>query len=298
MPTELTTSVGRIVWGHPAKARPKTDNKTKLPVLGADGQPRQQWAFGVAFDKASFQAGIWPAMAAEAATLFPQGVPPAFSWKWTDGDTVDREGKPFNIRPGYAGCYVLAISTELQAPPIFKLVNGAYQQMPGEAIKCGDFVSVGLMLKANVPTDKTQTPGLYVNPTAIEFVGYGEEIVSANAVDPMATFKGAQHALPPGASATPMAHPGAPGLPGMGAPAPAFVPPVAPPPPPPVMAGPARPVDPAHIAPNPAGGELWWNGATWIAAPAPAPLPPPVPGFATPGLPPAPAGFPGMPGPR
>jgi hypothetical protein len=225
MPTEITTPVGRIVWGHPGKARTKTDQKTRQPVLDAQGQPRQQWSFGVAFDKATFQQYVWPALAAEAATIFPQGVPPTFSWKYIDGDSIDREGKPYNQRDGYAGCFVLAINTELMTPPIFKLVNGAYQQLPAESIKCGDFVSLGLSLKANAPTDRTQTPGLYVNPLAIEFVAYGTEIISQGAADPNAIFKGQQHQLPPGASATPVTTPGAPGMPGMGQqPAPGYPP--------------------------------------------------------------------------
>ncbi len=230
MPTEITTPPGRIVWGHPTKARPRTDQKTKQVLLDQQGNPRQSWSFGVAFDKATFQQHIWPALAAEAATAFPQGAPPAFAWKYVDGDGVDREGKPFNQREGYAGCYVLSISTELQAPPIFKFANGAYQQLAADGIKCGDYVAVGLNLKANVPTDRTQTPGIYINPTAVEFVGYGTEIVSAGTADPNAIFKGQHHALPPGASATPIGAPaGAPGMPGTGQ-APAYAPPGGPPP--------------------------------------------------------------------
>jgi len=89
MAVELTTPVGRLVFGHPTKSRTKT-NQQRQPLL-KDGQPVQQWVFGVAFDKAQFQATIWPAMEQEARTIFPSGAPPAFSWKWKDGDGVDRE---------------------------------------------------------------------------------------------------------------------------------------------------------------------------------------------------------------
>ena len=288
MAIEITTPVGRIVWGHPTKQKPKLDNK-RQPVIGADGQPRQVRSFGVAFDKATFQNVIWPALAAEAATAYPQGVPPAFSWKYVDGDGVDREGKAFNQREGYAGCYVLAVSTELpNPPPIFKLNGGAYQQMPAEAIKCGDFVAVGLNIKVNVPTDRTQTPGLYINPLAIEFVGYGTEIISQGSADPMALFKGAQHQLPPGASATPVGAPaGAPGMPGMG------------------MQQPA----PGYPAPAPAGMPGYPAPGAPAGYPAPAPAaapgyPPQQPGYpapapaAAPGYPPQQPGMPGMMPPR
>lgn len=313
---ELATPVGRIVWGHPTKSRDKTRKNPTTganeKVLKADGTVAQQWSFGVAFNKADFQAMIWPAMAQEAATAYANGTPPKFSWKYQDGDGIDDQGKPFNTREGYAGCYVLAISSELMAPPIYKLNGGKYDQLPGEAIKCGDFVVVGLNIKVNVPQDRTHTPGLYVNPTLVEFIGYGTEIVSQGHVDPMALLGGAVRQLPAGASATPLANPNAPGLAAMGTPQPqvmqqpgmmpggmpAAAPMMAPPPlAPPAPVGPQRPTDPTHIGRDPAtGAEMWWNGVAWTPAPVAAPvmappamLPPPAPDFV------ANAGMPGMP---
>jgi hypothetical protein len=308
MPIEIASPVGRIVWGHPTKSRDKTRKNPQTganeKVMKADGSgPVQQWSFGVAFNKAEFQAVIWPAMAQEAATAYPNGTPPKFSWKYQDGDGVDDQGKSFSAREGYAGCYVLAISSELMAPPIFKLNGNKYDQLPGEAIKCGDFVVVGLNIKVNVPTDRTHTPGLYMNPSLVEFIGYGTEIVSQGHADPMALLGGQQRQLPPGASATPLQNPNAPGIGAMGGmPAPGAAPmqqpgmaqpmqqpgmmqqpqPMAAPQP---MAPPApqRPADPSHIGRDPAtGAEMWWNGATWIpapVAPAPAMLPPPAHDF-------------------
>jgi hypothetical protein len=55
---------------------------------------------------------------------------------------------------------------------------------------------------------------------------------------------------------------------------------------------PTRPTDPTHIAPNPAGGELWWSGTAWVEAPA-APAAPPVP--VAPAAPPAPPAAPAAP---
>lgn len=218
MPVEFTTPVGRIVWGHPGNARQKTDDNNQ-PVIRANGEKAMQWAFGVAYTKADFQQYIWPYLAQEAATKFPNGQPPSFSWKYVDGDGVDSNGVPFANREGYAGCYVLAVSTELQAPPIFKWNGTKYDQVPNEGIKCGDYVSVGLDVRVNQPTDPKKKSGLYINPKAIELVGYGTQIVSQGAADPMALFKGTQHALPPGASATPIGGSGAVGMPGMGQPA-------------------------------------------------------------------------------
>jgi len=317
MAVEITTPVGRIVWGHPTKARDKINKDTKQKVLKADGTPAQQWSFGVAFDKATFQQFIWPAMVQEAATVYPPSAtsngqpstPPKFSWKYTDGDGIDDQGKPYNTREGYAGCYVLAISSELMAPPIFKNNGASYQQLPGDAVKCGDYVAVGLNLKVNVPENRAHTPGLYVNPLAIEFVGYGTEIVGQGSADPNAIFKGAQHQLPPGASATPIGGAAGVGMPGMGmqqpgqpqpgmmgapaqmmapqpgamAPAPMMQPgqpqPGMMPAPAPAMTapapvGPQRPTDPTHIAPHPqTGAEMWFINGAWIPAAHPTPAP-------------------------
>jgi hypothetical protein len=327
---EFTTSVGRIVWGHPLKPRAVTDRKTKAPKLNASGQPRQAWVFGVAFPKADFSAYIWPVLVQEVSTKYPptahtNGQPSApgkFSWKYVDGDGLDDDHKPWSDREGYAGCYVLTFSTELKAPGVFQWDGTKYNQLPAEAIKTGDYVVVGGSCKINVPTDPAETPGLYINPEGVQFIGYGPEIIAQGGADPMAMFKGQQYALPAGASATPVggASVGMPGVGGgmqpgqpqpgmMAAPAPAPMmapapapmaapaPMMAPQPAPmaapaPVMAapapvGPQRPTDPTHIGRDPStGAEMWWNGAAWTPAPV---MPAPAPDFVANAGMPAPA---------
>lgn len=292
MTTEFVTPPGRIVWGNPARAAKKTDQKTKQPIL-RDGKQVEQWAFGLAIPKESFLRDVWPLLQQESATVFPNGVPPQFSWKFKDGDSIARDGKKYSDREGYAGHYVLNISTEAFAPPIYKNEGGRYRQLEAHEIKTGDFVVAKLMIKANLPTNATHTPGLYVNPVGIELIGYGAEIVSVNA-NPDEMFGGRTYQLPPGATATPVAPPGAPA-------APYNMPPGYPPaltntyPPVPVAAAgmPGGPVPVPYTPPAPAG------------------YPPPAhdfvrnagqpPGYATtaiPGTPPAaPGGYPpGMPG--
>ena len=83
--TECTTPLGRIVWGHPITPRDKTDEHNKK-IIGDDGKPVQEIAYGLAIPKAEFQQFVWPFMAAEAAKGFPNGKPGKFSWKWIDGD--------------------------------------------------------------------------------------------------------------------------------------------------------------------------------------------------------------------
>lgn len=270
---DFNTPVGRIVWGNPAKPRIKKDQKTKQPVF-RDGKQVEQWTFGLAIPKADFNAQVWPYLQQEAATLYPSGVPGQFSWKVKDGDGVDRNGKPYRDREGYAGCFVLAVTTEAFAPPIYKLENGAYRQLAANEIKCGDYVVVKLNVKANSPKDQTHTPGLYVNPVGINHVGYGQEIVGQEA-DPNEMFGATQYQLPPGATTAPQVQQGA-AAPPFAAPAPAMQP---------------APVATQYQAP-PAPAPMPTQG--------PAPFPPPAHDFvnnAGHGNPPAPAPFNNAPGP-
>lgn len=217
MPIEkINTPVGRIVWGHPLKPQIKKDLNTNQPVM-RDGQQVQQWAFGVAIPKDQF-GELYQHMQQEALTAYPSGAPGNFSWKFKDGDGVDREGKPYSDREGHAGHYILTVSTEAFQPPCYKYEGNSYRQLEEHEIKTGDYVVVNLDIKANVPTNRTHTPGLYINPNAIELVGYGTEIKGSGGIDPNAAFGGQKHQLPPGASATPIG--GAPagvGMPGTGA---------------------------------------------------------------------------------
>lgn len=212
---EVKTSVGRLVWGHPMKAQQKRD-QNKQPIL-KDGVPVMQWAFGVAFPKQAFQGEVWPVMAAEAQKIFPNGVPNGFAWKYQDGDGVDTDGKPFNQREGYAGCFVLSITTSAFAPSCYKWnpARGVYDQLGEADLKCGDFVAVALNIVGHVAKERTHNPGLYINPQAIELVGYGTAII--NGPDAMTLFGGRQHALPPGASAVPVGAPAGVGMPTGGA---------------------------------------------------------------------------------
>lgn len=263
---DITTGAGRIVWGSPINGRPVVDDRTKQPKLDKNGQPMTQWAFGLAIPKA--EAGpLMQALQQAAAEVFPSGTPGNFSWKLKDGDGVDKNGQPYSAREGYAGCYVIAVSTTAFQPQVVKNVNGAYVETT--EIKTGDYVRAALSLKAH----QSQTPGVYVNPVMVEFIGYGEAI--QNGPDAMTVFGGQQVALPPGASAVPTAPTAAMPVPGMPMPAPN-----APVPPTPGMPIPGQPMP---------GG---------APAPAPAPVPaagqPPMaaPAAAAPGMPTASPGNP------
>lgn len=301
--TTITAPVGRIVWGHPGKPKPATDNKGN-PKIGKDGQQMMETSFGLAIPEAEFNAQVWPQMHAEASKGYPNGVPQAFSWKMTQASEIDKNGKPYSEREGYEGHVVLAVSTILEPPGIFRHDGSKWLQMEPNEIKCGDYVQVEINFKVNVPIDRTHTPSLYVNPRAVAFVGYGAEIANSFQSDPNAAFGSGPPPLPAGASATPVGNaasqPGMPGAPAPAAPAqpaagggmppapgqtPVPTPAPAPPPPPAAPAAPAepqRPTDPSHVHDNGNGTEQWYVNGNWDGGAHPvggAALPPPATGF-------------------
>lgn len=289
MPKEIVLN-GRIVWGHPLNAQPKTAGTPPQPVI-KDGKPVMQWSFGLAVANAEAEAVAWPAMYAEALTGFPGGsIPPKFAWKYKRDTDVDDKGKLYSLREGYPGCWVFAISTESFQPPFYKF-NGRGYDLSTD-VKCGDYVQVRIMVKYHGPNPGAagSQAGLYLNPQGVLFVGYGDAIVSGPSAEEM--FGAApQIMLPPGASATPMLPPGAsvpPPPPGSGAPpppnptAPAAVPPVAPPaappqappvaPPPPPTASPSSPPPP----PAPPAHDFVQAVAPQVQPVAPPPPPAPA----------------------
>lgn len=200
MSTKVITPVGRIVWGNPLVGRPKKDNNGQ-PVL-KDGKQVTEYQFGLAIPKDAFGA-LWSAMEAEAKAACPQGIPGDFAYKFKDGDTAtDSKGMPLRDKPGYAGCCVIAMSTEFPIP-VFRREGGSFRQM-SDGVKTGDFVRAEITINGHgrAPGKTGAKPGLYLNPNQVEFVGYGDEI--RGSLNPEDAF-GEAAALPAGASLTPTA---------------------------------------------------------------------------------------------
>ena len=241
MAENILSPVGRMVQGHPMVMTGQGfGNK---PLTNKDGQPREECFFAVAFPKTDpIMAQIWQQLQQAAIAGFPGGQAqwPTFSWKVKDGDQP-----PHNTKEGFPGHYVISFKSGFM-PKVFTK-GGAAQIAEKSQLKCGDYVRVYFGVAAN--NDKAK-PGLFINPSVVELVGYGSEIFSG----PDGTVFGDNPvaALPPGASATPVAGPPiATAPPVMGAPA-GFGPPAAPP------AGfgpPATGITPApdFLTPPPAG---------------------------------------------
>lgn len=205
---------GRIVWvsGDLFKGKQKVDPNTRQPVMGKNG-PVTEFGFGLAVRKVDLQntgkgqpGEVWAAMFEEARTIYPSGLPPTFAMKYKDGDTdIDHNGVPFRQRKGYEGCIVLNCLTTLPIKFVKWDTNTKTNVVINEGIKCGDYVNVQLNIKAHPPKGQGK-PGLYLNPMFVQFLGYGEEIVSASSGDMV--FGNQAPPMYPGASEVPVAQPG------------------------------------------------------------------------------------------
>lgn len=201
---------GRIVWTSGKtvfEPKIKLDQNTRQPRIDKNGKQMLEYGFGLAVRKDILaQSGpgqpgeIWAAVHAEAQSMYQGGqIPPSFAMKFKDGDGVDHEGKPFNMREGHAEHVVFAMTTSI-APKFYKWENG--NVLISEGIKCGDYVNVQVNIKAH-PAFGAGKAGLYLNPNFVQFLGHGKEIINAPSGDQI--FGTVAPPLPPGASATPLA---------------------------------------------------------------------------------------------
>ena len=210
----ILTPVGRMVQGSPFEEQ-TTDMKGKQ-LTNAQGQPRSEYFFAIAIPKTDpAYAAMYAQIQAVAQAGFPGGQfnLPTFAWKIVDGDQP-----PHNAKEGYAGHWILRISGGFQ-PKVYTKGGEAVIVDPNQ-LKRGYYIRAYLTVKAN--GDATY-PGIYLNPSMVEVVAFGEEIQVGP--DGGAVFGGDPAATPAGASATPMA-----GVPIVQAVPPVAVPPVAVPP--------------------------------------------------------------------
>lgn len=198
---------GRIVWvaGNLFQGKPKVDQQTKQPIIDQKtGRQKVEYGFGLAVPK-NLCNDIWAVMHEMAYTIYPsRQLPPGFAMKYKDGDAIDHRGQSFNQREGYAGHLVFSCTTSIPIK-FFKYDNGQNFQI-NEGIKCGDYVNVQLNIKAHPSTGGNSKPGLYLNPNAVQFLGFGEEIINSPSGDDI--FGNSAPVMPAGASATPIAPPG------------------------------------------------------------------------------------------
>lgn len=274
MPREFLSPVGRLVQGSVLEAS-TTDNKGQplLVKTGPNkGQPTQSAFIAVAYEKmirdpqtgqmvpnAEFNT-FYGEIYAEGREGYPQHFNPdgtckhpRFAFKVMDGDGLDNDGNPNNAKTGFAGCWVVKFSSTF-VPKAW--MNGAYTVDPN-AIKKGYYVRVTGSMRPNIGSD---VPGVYLNHNGVEFIAYGEEILSGPNVGAVFSTASKPTYMPAGAS---------------------FVPPT-----PTVSAMPAPGAGPA-LAPPPVAGP-----AAGLPAGMPAPVNVAQQSAAMPGLPAMPASMP------
>lgn len=252
---ELLTPAGRMVQGHPFEEQTKDANGAPLVVKTGPnaGQARSEYFFAIAIPKNDPEwAALWGQIYAVGQAAFPGGEfnTPAFAWKVKDGDDPKHANKT-----GFPGHWIINCSSGF-LPKVYTR-NGEAQIVDPKQIKRGDYIRAYISIKGN---GSPLQPGVFINPSMVEIIGYGEEIITGPSGEQV--FGGAPVAgMPAGASATPTA------------PSTTIAPPTpaAAAPPVPAAAAPAAPAAPA-AAPVTAGAPPAPGAAT--AAPAAAPAAP------------------------
>ena len=205
---------GRIVSGHPMKDQNRFDENGVKIVK--DGKEVTQRYIGLAIPKngsTDWKQTDW------GRTFYTEGTNPtngykngedqhpSFSWKITDGDSTipNKNGKKPAEQQGYAGNWVVHISTEL---PYGCYHVGKYDPIQAiqnaDEITCGDNVRVLVDVKPNRRKDGSaaKTPGIYVNPRLLELSSKGEPIVTeASGPSASAVFGGGAPAPTPAPAA-------------------------------------------------------------------------------------------------
>lgn len=202
-PIKLNTPVGRVVQGHPVKGNHVTDEKTGQAVLNRDGSQQIKWFFALAIPKTDptwqtlYSQILNKAKADMPHGFGPDGQPlPHFSLKISDGDSTTpmKNGSIPNQKEGWAGHWIMKFTTTLKAPGLCDTNN---QELAAVQVKCGDWVEVYASCKGN---DRTDSPGIYLNPLYIKKVR--EDVEISTSVTAAEAFGGAPAA--PAVQATPI----------------------------------------------------------------------------------------------
>ena len=207
----FVTPVARLIHGHPIKQNTRTDDVTKQPLIGKDGQPVKEVYIGIAIPKGSesdWKGTEWGKQIMMAALDAENGYDsattrrPDFSFKVVDGDSdiPNKNGVAPNTDQYKRGHWVLNLTTRIPYPCYHV---GKYSPLDAiqdvNAIKLGDFVRVNIVAKGNKPA---KSPGVYLNPNLLELNRVGEAIIrEGSGPDAASVFGGAPAAVTPPAAA-------------------------------------------------------------------------------------------------
>lgn len=206
----ILTPVGRLVSGDCFQGNDKDAEGRPLVVKSGPnaGQPRISFYMGVAIPKTDPEfAALETTLKQVAQKEFPQFfdaqgncINPQFAFKITDGDSQlpNSKGRKPCDQEGYKGNWILNFSNGF-APKCYSK-GGAEELLDSSSIKKGYYIRVYASVKGN---GSNQQPGIYLNHSMVELIGYGEEIISGPSGSDI--FGGKPATLPNGASATPLA---------------------------------------------------------------------------------------------
>lgn len=215
MSEHLVSPVMRLVSGSLTEKQ-KTDYQNK-PIAEDD----QRYSYGLALRKDDPGAqGLLQGVMQKAWNDYGQapriqniiqqfnlGKNSGFSWKIKDGDVPNNEGR---TNPNTQGCWVFYFSSSY----LTKTYDQTNKELDAAQFYTGCFVQIAFNVVGNGKTDNTA--GIYLNPQVLRFIAHGEKIVGG--MDAKTAFAGVEvpQQLPPGASLTPVATGGMPGVPPVG----------------------------------------------------------------------------------
>lgn len=183
---QILTPVGRLVQGDCFVGQTKDAEGNPLVVKNGPnmGQPRTDYFMALAIAKSDpGYAELWSTIQKEAKAEFPllfdtngNCINPKFAFKMTDGDSQipNTKGRKPCDREGFPGHWVLNFSSGY-APKCYIKENGAYSLITDpNIIKRGYYIRISGSVKGN---NSQQQPGIFLNHSMIEMVGYGDEII-------------------------------------------------------------------------------------------------------------------------
>ena len=176
---------GRIVAGNTTNWEAVKDDNNQ-PKIGKSGEPLfSNWIY-LAVPKQDFLTNVWPQIVQEAVKVYPNAVnvhpdnyeQDGFAWKIINGDSPYPPKKkpnaaPYNQREGFAGNYIIKISTFAFLPDTVVFQNGAYRKLEAGQVKTGDFINANVKLETR--SDRNGM-GFYWNPNGYELTAIGEAI--------------------------------------------------------------------------------------------------------------------------